>query len=229
MNKLIAVGSCVALGVTLRGQALPLSDWYGGDPNGVNGLSSERNTLVAESIVLDDFDHNGGTIAGVYGRFLSDIAKPAGFDYEIRTGVKQFNGGTLVSSGWGLLGSWKPDGYDFFGFKGYLAIIPLNLLLQPGHYWLGISVVGRGKGSAFLQTTDINQKGVGGELGDDNSFVTSSFFGHPYDPASYYVGFPADFSLGEVHAVPEPASMLALAGALGALAGRRRRAARAGL
>lgn len=223
MKKILAISLFAALCAGSQAQPMhPNDEFYGGNPNGVNGLSSERNTSVGDSIVLDDFNHNGQTIDHVYGRFLSDIAKPVSFDYEIRSGVSNGNGGTFVTGGSGVSGTWTPEPqYSFFGFMGYLADIPTSINLAPGTYWLGIRVVGNGSGRAFLQTTSGAQS-LGGPIGNSNSFFNSSFFGANYDDASNYVGSPADFSLG-VGVVPEPASLLALAGALASLAARRRK------
>jgi hypothetical protein len=41
---------------TASAQAPPGSLWYNGDFNGVNGLPNERNTLVSQAAVYDDFN-----------------------------------------------------------------------------------------------------------------------------------------------------------------------------
>jgi hypothetical protein len=55
---------------------------------------------------------------------------------------------------------------------------------------------------------------------DDNSFVDSTVYSTPFEPASDFVGYPADFSMGVygtiAGSVPEPTSLVM--GLLGTLA-----------
>src|ERR1700730_13330929 len=50
------VTAVLVLNTTAIAQAPPGSLWYNGDWNFVNGLANERNTLLAEAAVYDDFD-----------------------------------------------------------------------------------------------------------------------------------------------------------------------------
>jgi hypothetical protein len=52
----LALTAALALNTTAIAQAPPGSLWYNGDWNGVNGLANERNTLVTQAAVYDDFN-----------------------------------------------------------------------------------------------------------------------------------------------------------------------------
>lgn len=146
-NRKRNIGLLIAFFATslVLGQAYPTSFWYGGDPNGVGGLASERNMSVVDAMTCDDFDVTSPQTASfVSGRFYSDIAVPSGFDVEIRTGVSPFNGGTLVTSLQDVRGCWyRQPLYDAFGWNSYLAVVDISLALSPGKYWLALSVTAR--------------------------------------------------------------------------------------
>ncbi len=48
--------AALVLNTTAIAQAPPGSLWYNGDYNGVNGLANERNTLITQAAVYDDFN-----------------------------------------------------------------------------------------------------------------------------------------------------------------------------
>lgn len=224
MKQLLILAFAVSAATSLADGTARLdgSLWYGGDPNGVDGLSSERNTVVSDALTVDDFDlHSASMITRVYGVFFSDMTAPRGFDVQIRTGVSSGNGGTLVYGANELAGTWERFAkFDNFGFSAYRAVIDIeHQNLAAGTYWLGIRVVGNGSGRAFIATTS-GANSIGSPVGNGNSFFDSSFFGISWASTSDLLGERSDFAYG---VVPEPATMLALAGAFGALAARRRR------
>ena len=88
--------------------------WYNGDADGVNGLANERNTVVSQAGVYDDFAITGGPAWHVTAVF-SDNLMTAGevitsADWEIRTGISAGNAGTLIASGTNCVGT--PCGND---------------------------------------------------------------------------------------------------------------------
>jgi hypothetical protein len=52
----LALAAALVLQTSVCAQAPPGSLWYNGDYDGVNGLSNERNTIVSQAAVYDDFD-----------------------------------------------------------------------------------------------------------------------------------------------------------------------------
>ena len=77
--------------------------WYNGDWNGVNGLANEENTAIGEgefASVYDDFNvpSGGWTLTSVFSDNLS-FTHITGATWEIRQGISEGNGGTLIASG----------------------------------------------------------------------------------------------------------------------------------
>ncbi len=243
LKSLVLHVAAVAALVTVLPSSAEAQLWYNGDLNGVNALSSERNTAVSQSMAYDNFVVTGAgwTINSVFGNFLSNILWSTA-DYEIRSGVSAGNGGTLLFSGSGVAASQVATGNTAFGFTEYTATISgLSIFLNPGTYWLGISPVGTGSSNtarAFIATTS----GTGGNNAniDGLSFFNSTFFGANFEGTlSRMQNVPTDFAYGVDGAgsgtstdgndvVPEPATMTLLAtGLAGMVAARRRKAAQA--
>lgn len=241
LKSLVLRAAAVAAFATALPSSAEAQLWYNGDLNGVNALSSERNTVVSQSMVYDNFVVTGAgwTINSVFGNFLANFAWSTA-DYEIRTGVSVGNGGTVVSSGSGLAASQVATGNTAFGLTEYTATISgLSLFLNPGTYWLGISPVGTGNNGsdrAFLATTS-GTNGSNANI-DGLAFFNSTFFGANFGLTSDQ-GVAGDLSLGVDGAgsgqstggeevVPEPATMTLLAtGLAGMAAARRRKVAKA--
>lgn len=203
--------------IALAGLATAASaQWYNGDPDLVNGLAAEFNTDIDDAYVFENFQHAGGVIDTIYGNFFwsSNIT---GYMYEIRSGVSNGFGGTLLASGTtdGAY-SMVTNGFDNFGFLGYTltADIP-NINLGAGEYMMALSPVGDGAGRGFVQTTS-GANGVGTPSVDNRNWFHSAYFGTTY--AEDYQGYPG-YSYG--YTVPAPASAALLG--LGALVARRRR------
>ena len=118
----LALAVAVALKTTAFAQAPPGSLWYNGDFNGVNGLANELNTLVSQAAVYDDFDVTaplGWNVTALFSdNLLAGNPTPViiAADWEIRTGVSEGNGGTLVASGTTNSPLVIPTGRSGFGF-----------------------------------------------------------------------------------------------------------------
>jgi hypothetical protein len=217
MKKVIFALAAVGLASAANAQ------FYGGDFDGENGLSSEKNTIVSDSYVFDNFNWGGGNVATVFGNFLQTglSGGVAGGEFEIRSGVSQGNGGVLVHSGSAVM-SWVKKGPGGFGLEEWtLTLDGGNFALAAGTYWVGVRPVGFNNGSerAFVSSTS-GAGGIGGPLNDNNSFFHSSFFGFNYEKVENVLGTGMDFSLGLT--VPAPGAM-SLLGLGGLLAARRRR------
>jgi hypothetical protein len=222
MKNAIALSLLVVLAAGAKAGTL----FYGGDFDGRNGLSSERNTDVADAMTFENFrvDEGGWRVQSVFGHFLSDIAAPANLEWEIRRGVSTHNAGTVVVAGQNTLALWDATGREGFGYLEFRAEAEVDFELEGGDYWLGIAVIGEGSGRAFLTTTS-GENATGGPVADGNSFFRSDYFGANFDDAGWYVGDNADFSVGlGGEPVPEPASIVALGLGLAAMRRRRSRA-----
>jgi len=196
------------------------AQFYGGDFDGVNGLSSEKNTAVGDAYTYDNFNWGGGPVATVFGNFLqTGLNQIAGGEWEIRSGVSNGNGGAVVLSGSSVI-SWAFKGAGGFGLQEWtLTMNGGNQNLAAGTYWVGVRPVGSGSGRAFVSTTS-GAGSIGGPIDDYNSFFNSPTFGVVFGPAGDQTGGEPDFSYGITTPAPGALSLLGLGGLLAA---RRRR------
>ena len=172
--------------------------WYNGDFNGVNGLANEMNTLVGQSSIYDNFivPAPGWHITSIFSDNLANT-NVTGATWEIRSGVTEGNGGTVVASGTTTTPVVTPTGRSGFGFTEFMVeVTGLSVDLAPGTYWLNVTPVGDGSGRSFDSDTS-GTNCVGLPCGnDDNAFINSSDFGFVFhNTSSGDVGQP-DFSMG---------------------------------
>src|SRR5213075_2552389 len=89
---------------TVTPTCTPGALWYNGDFNGVNGLANEDNTSLGSgqfASVYDNFivtDAGGWNVTSAFSDNLLNT-NVTGATWEIRTGVSEGNGGTLIASG----------------------------------------------------------------------------------------------------------------------------------
>ena len=90
------------------------------DPN-QNGLANENDAIVGGSpygaATFQNFNWAGGTVTGLATNNLSGL-NPTTAYWEIRSGVSEGNGGTLVASGTGATTN-QATGRSDFGFNEY--------------------------------------------------------------------------------------------------------------
>jgi hypothetical protein len=224
------VAAAFVLNMTAIAQPPPNSFWYNGDFNGVNGLANERNTVVSQAAVYDDFNVPAGDVWNLVAVFSDNLLNTTvtGADWEIRSGVSEGNGGTLLASGTTNSPIVTPTGRSGFGFTEFMVeVAGINITLPPGTYWLNVTPVGDGTGRSFNSTTS-GVNCVGTPCGNNqNAFFNSTFFGTNFTSTANE-GQPYDYSMGVIGTeAPEPTTWTLLTGGLGALliALRRRRGA----
>ncbi|MGH8095566.1 MAG: dockerin type I domain-containing protein [Chthoniobacterales bacterium] len=176
--------------------------WYNGDFNGVNGLSNEDNTSLGSGqfgSVYDDFiisDPTGWDVSAVYSDNLSNT-NITGATWEIRQGVSEGNGGTLIASGMTVTPIVTATGRSGFGYIEYqVEVTGLSFpTLAAGTYWLNVTPIGDLTGRSFDSTTS-GANAIGNPPGNDqNAFFNSNFFGANFTSTANE-GQPYDFSMG---------------------------------
>lgn len=203
--------------------------WFNGEWDGVDGLASERNSSVsATTMRFDNFvvTGSGWTITSLFGEFLASFTTET-VDYEIRSGLSDGNGGTLLFSGVGVAATQVATGQSLNALTVYRTTVSgLSLFLGPGTYFLGISLVGTGTGRAYAATTS-GTNGVGPLL-DGDTWRYSPNVGVGYtldDPSEFDFAYGVDGREGPQEVVPEPATLTLLATGLAGMAAARRRKA----
>jgi hypothetical protein len=193
------------------------------DPN-QNGLANENDAIVSGSpygaATFQNFNWAGGTVTGLATNNLSGL-NPTTAYWEIRSGVSEGNGGTLVASGTGSTSN-QATGRSDFGFIEYTNFVGgLSVNLGAGQYWM--SVVPQDVNNAnrsFNSDTD-GTNGIGSYQAN-NQYFDSAFFGANFTNANSQGAFAA-FSQAAYGTVPEPSSLIMLGSGLVAAAGVVRR------
>jgi len=203
--------------------------FYSGDfdPNNgnANGLANETDGIVSGSpygaATFENFVVGSNiTVSGLFTNNLSQLTPATGY-WEIRSGVSEGNGGTLIASGDGAVTN-NPTGRSGFGYTEYQNLVSgLSVSLAPGTYWYAVvpecsTCFGRSFNS---NTFGLNQVGTNNL---NQQFWNSSFFGANYTNANNEGVFQA-FSGGVYTSVPEPSSILMLGSGLIGVAGVIRR------
>lgn len=206
--------------------------FYGGDldphdPN-ANGLGNENDALVGGTpygaATYQNFTTPaffGNIIYGLFSNNLSGLNPTTGY-WEIRSGVSEGNGGTLVTSGTGAMNQ-TPTGRSDFGYTEYRDEVDgLHVALKGGiEYWF--SVVPNDPMSA---NRSYNSNTVGlnalGKQTSNQQFWNSPYFGANFTNADNEGVFPT-FSIGVLTIEPEPSTMITFASGLVAVASLIRR------
>lgn len=223
MLKLVL--AVIALGLAPSGFADVL--YYGGDPDATLGRGLVSGTdgrpilpfTISDATLYDDFvvPAGGWTVTALGGHFATEIPTAYWLSWEIRTGMSEGVGGTLVTQGQSIP-TVISDGFDF-GQTGYCVEVALPtenyfaIELGAGTYWLGLYwhnyIVGPGTVPYARGTSGAN--GVGGPS-TNGSYWNAPDFGIDFHNPAGDVGIDnVDVSyrilgVSGVSSIPEPGS-----------------------
>jgi len=229
MKKLALLSLFALLFFTVAANAADTLYFYAGDfdPNNpnANGLANENDAIVGGNpygaATYENFVVGSPiTVNGLFTNNLSQNTPTAGY-WEIRSGVSEGNGGTLIASGTGAVTN-TPTGRSGFGYTEYTNLVgdPLGVNLDAGTYWYAVVPVCTTCGGRTFNSNTFGLNQVGTNI-PNQQFFNSSFFGANFTNANNEGVFQA-FS-GGVYAVPEPSSMIMFGSGLVAAAGVIRR------
>ena len=208
--------------------------FYGGDmdPNDPNSraLANETDATVTgnpygSATYQNFYAQSNITVTGLFTNNLSSNTPTSGY-WEIRSGITEGNGGTLIASGTDPNITNTLTGRSRAGYDEYHNQVALNANLGAGQYWFAVvPVCDTCDGRSFNSNTfGLNSVGTS----DLNlEYANSAYFGWDFTNANNtnppYV-FPT-FSNGVyVSDVPEPGSLMLLgSGILGGLGVVRRK------
>ena len=196
--------------------------FYGGDidPHQGTAVANENDALdhgnpYGSAVYQNFYALSNITVSGLFTNNLSSITPTSGY-WELRSGVSEGNGGTLLASGTGSVTN-TPTGRSAFGYEEYTNLVSgLSVALAPGQYWFAVvPECLTCQGRAFNgDTSGLNSVGKS----DLNlEYQNSPFYGQNF------VALGSDFPTGSsgVYVVPEPGSLMlvgtGIAGVIGTL------------
>ncbi len=220
--------------------SLPLSAgflaFYAGDFDAshpkADGFANQTSSLVtgsptgASAYQCFIVPAGGWNIVGLFSNNLSDLI-PISAYWEIRSGVSEGNGGTLLYFGTDATPGYTPAGRTFIYDEYRLEVDGLNISLGPGAYWMTVTPQNPSQDAWSYNSNTFGANAVG-VVPQNVAYWNSPYFGNYFINANNGMAvFPA-FSDGiyiSGGAVPEPAtvSLVLFGGAALLWAGIRRR------
>jgi hypothetical protein len=211
--------------------------FYGGDFDNNNalahGLANETDGTVNgvpygaatfQNFVVSDNQIN---VTGMFTNDIMDLNPPPATAYwEIRSGVSEGNGGTLIASGTGA-DSLTATGRERNGRLEYTNLVQgLNVNLTSGTYWFAVVPQSPNDpaGRSFNTNSLEGLNTVGTQISNQQYF-DSAFFGFSFTNANTQIAdaFPTFSSGVYADVVPEPSSLIMMGSGVLAAAGVLRR------
>lgn len=200
-----------------------------GDPN-ANALANENDAIVGGSpygaATFQNFIWGGGSVAGLFTNNLSGLNPTSGY-WEIRSGMSEGSGGTLLASGTagGASFAHTATGNSAFGYNEYTDAVltgPVSLAANQ-QYWFAVVPNDPTNPSRSFNTNTFVSGGQIGKDIDNEQYFDSAFFGASFTNANNE-GVFQDFSSGVIGgSVPEPSSLIMLGSGVLAIGGLLRR------
>ncbi len=207
--------------------------FYGGqfDPFNqyANALANENTAITGgdpygAAVYQNFYAESNISVTGLFTNNLSNFTPASGY-WEIRSGVSENNGGTLIASGTGSVTN-APTGRSYHGDNEYTnAVFGLSVDLPTDQYWFAVvPVCTTCQGEAFNTNTF-------GLFMIGKSDLNQEYFNSPSGPTFTnannvcpHCEFPT-FSSGvyAVQNVPEPGSLLLGSGAISMIGVLRRK------
>ncbi len=208
--------------------------FYGGDfdPNNGNadGLANENDAIIGGTpygaATYQNFTMNTADgIAALFTNNLSGLNPSSGY-WEIRSGLSEGNGGTLIASGTesGDNFTHTPTGRSGFGYTEYTDQIQnLWINLPAGTYWFAVVPNDPSNANRSFNSNTFGLNAIGSQT-SNLQYFSAPAFGANFTNANNEGPFPI-FSSGVWDVwLPEPSSFILLGtGLLGAVATYRRR------
>lgn len=193
--------------------------FYGGDFNAnspnADGLANENDAIIGGTpygaATYQNFTLRvDATATSMFTNNLSGLNPSTGY-WEIRTGVSEGNGGTLVASGTAGM-RHTATGRSAFGFDEYRDEVEgLDLVLTAGtQYWFAVAPNDPGNANRSFNSNSTDQTNSVGTTQLNSQFFNAPAFGANFTDANNEGPFPV-FSSGVISlTAPEPSSVVLL-------------------
>ncbi len=192
--------------------------FYGGDLNvnspNADGLANENDAIIGgnpygaatyQNFILSNYSG----VSGLFTNNLSGLNPSTGY-WEIRDGVSEGNGGTLVASGTRAI-TQTATGRSAFGYSEYRDEVDgLDVELTGGtQYWFAVVPNDLQNANRSFNSNSTDGINAWGTQQSNNQYFNAPAFGANFTNANNEGPFPS-FSSGVIGLVPEPSSFILL-------------------